>query len=238
MATKSDRNEQRTPEQPYNSLKNAKKSNKRQIDMIKFNQQYQEEVKQWAILRIFNWNIQGASNFYRRIAEWQYTQADYELYMRNAATLAPSLQKCWISTPLLMPGQVPITGWVHIEQWNQWKTSTDYSNVGRGETFQKWWIAWWLDKALGSFTNMTPWQKDTWKSIGVLWGVAAWIFGLYKFYTAKKIKWRWKAWITAAAIFWSQAITWEWPITLFNKLLTWWFSQKELERKYWSNFWA
>ena len=216
----------------YNSPENAQLANRKQTDMLKFGQNLQEELKQWAILNIFNWNVQGATEFYRRIAEWKYTQADYELLMRNTSVLTPSLQRCWVYTPILTPGQLP---GMQIEQSN---TATDYSNMDRWETFQKWWIAWCLDKVLSNFSNMSPSQRNTWKSLGVLWGVAAWIFWLYKFYTNKEM-WFWgKAWITAATIFGAQALTWEWPISLFNKLLTWWFSQDYLESKFWSAFWS
>ena len=47
----------------------------------------------------------------------------------------------------------------------------------------------------------------------------------------------WKAWLTAATIFWAQALTWEWPLSLYNKLMTWWFSKEYLEDKFWNAFW-
>lgn len=217
----------------YNSPENAKLANRKQTDMLKFNQNLQQEVKQWAILNIFNWNIQKATDFYRRIAEWQYTKADYEFFTSNTSILTPSLQRCWIYVPLLAPDQLPVSWWSQVEQRN---SVGDYSNMDWWETFQKWWVAWCLDKVLSNFSNMSPWQRNAWKSLGVLWGVAAWIFWLYKFYTNKKMWFRGKAWITAATIFGSQALTWEWPISLFNKLLTWWFSKSYLESKFWNSF--
>ena len=84
---------------------------------------------------------------------------------------------------------------------------------------------------------MTPWQRNTRKSIAVLWGFAAWIFWLYKFYTSKKMSFWWKAWITGAAILWSQIFTWEWPISLFNKFMTWWLSKNKMEAKFGNAFW-
>lgn len=50
--------------------------------------------------------------------------------------------------------------------------------------------------------------------------------------------WFWaKAWITAWTIFWSQALTWEWPISLFNKLITGGFSTNELKNKFGNAIW-
>ncbi len=236
LATRWQWGEPWNPELPYNSLKNAKKSNERQIDMLKFNQNLQEETKQWAILRIFNWNAQNLTDFYRRIAQWEYSQADYELYTRNVSVLWPSLQRCGISTPIVIPGQNINTWWIQIEQQSPWNSSIDYNNMSLWEAFERWWLAWVIDKWLGLCKNMTPWQRNTWRNLTVLWGVAAWLFWLYKFYTSKKsfIK---KAWITAAVIFWSQALTWEWPISLFTKLLKWWFSKDYFESKFWNTFW-
>ena len=45
--------------------------------------------------------------------------------------------------------------------------------------------------------------------------------------------WFWsKAWITAWVIFGSQALTWEWPLSLFNKLMTGGLSMDELKNKF------
>ena len=216
----------------YNSPEIARTSNKHQTDNLEFNQQLQKELEEWIILSIFNWNMQKANDFYIRIAQWQYTAADYQLFIVNRSVLTPSFQRCRIAIP-----NNP-NWWWSIEriQWNS-HTSPDYKNLDRWETFQKWWLAWIVDKALSNCNNLTPWQRNTWKSIAVLWGYAAWIFGLYKFFTNKKMWFRGKAWITAAAIFGSQALTWEWPISLFQKLMTWWFSKEELESKFWNAFW-
>ena len=224
----------------YNSPENAKKANKQQEKLGDFEKKMKEEIKNWAIKNIFNNHEQNAIDFYRRIAEWRYTQADYDIYTQNIWILNPSFQRCWINTPILMPQLIPVW-WVTLNQWapkmKQSRATVDYSNMDWWETFQRWWLAWVLDKALSNCKNMTPWQRNTWKSIGVLWGYAAWIYWLYKFFTSKKMNIWWKAWITAAAIFWSQALTWEWPISLFQKLMTWWFSKEYLEDKFWNAFW-
>ena len=237
LAVKWQWSKQWNPGLPYNSIRNAAKSNERQIDMLRFNQNLQEEAKQWAILRIFNWHAQNLTDFYRRIAQWEYTQADYELYTRNISILWPSLQRCGITTPILVPNQNMGVWWAQIEQWFQQTSPVDYSDMSLWEAFQRWWIAWVIDKWLGLCKNMSPWQRNTWRNLAVLWGVAAWLFWLYKFYTNKNMWFRGKAWITAAVIFWSQALTWEWPISLFNKLLTWWFTKEWLEDKFWNTFW-
>lgn len=219
----------------YNSPEIAKKSNKQQAKNLEFNQDFQEELKQWAILNIFNWNIQKANEFFRRIAEWEYTQAEYQLYIKHSAILNPCCRKYGINIPVDPRLQ---SNWWIIEttQWNP-KSSVDYRNVDRWEAFQQWWLAWIVDKALSNCNNLTPWQRNTWKSIAVLWGYAAGIFGLFKFFTNKKM-WFWsKAWITAAAILWSEIATWENPISLFQKLMTWGFSKDELESRFWNAFW-
>ena len=226
----------------YNSPENAKASNKRQAETLEFNQKIQEELKKWAILRIFNWSTQKANDFYRRIAQWEYYKADYQLFVANSTTLTPSFQRCGINIPTNPE-------WTIIEQWvkSSWSTwwknversskSTDYSNMDRWDTFKQWWVAGLLDKLLNNYSNMTPWQKNTRKSLWVLAWFWAWIFGLYKFYTNKKM-WFWgKAWITAATIFGSEALTWKNPITLFQEFMTWWLSMPEIKNRYWDIVW-
>lgn len=231
----------------YNSPENIKKSNKRQTNNLEFHQRLQGELKDWAILHIFNWNIQKANDFYRKIAEWKYTHADYELFIRNSSVLTPSFQRCWISIPT-EPIENKWTMWsidIPTESiqltWSRWKIernpktireSVDYSNMDWGESFKQWWLAGVLDKLLTSCSNMTPWQKDARKTVGVLGCVAGWIFGLYKFYTNEKM-WFWsKAWITAWTIFWSQALTWKWPISLFREWMTWWVSKRKIQNRF------
>ena len=214
----------------YNSPENAKEANKRQMSSIEFNQKLQEETKKWAILNIFNWNVQTATDFYRRIAQWEYTQADYQLFTTNAAILTPSFQNCGIAVPM-WPIQANLL-WKEYTSWS-YNSSPDYSKMDWWETFEKWWVAWLFGKGLSNCKNMTPWQRDMWKSLGVLWCVAGLLYWWYKFFTSKKISGRWKAWITAAAIFWSQALTGEWPISLIGKALTWWWTKEYIESKFW-----
>ena len=213
----------------YNSPEVARKSNKYQARDLEFNQNFQQELKEWAILNIFNRSTQKANDFFRRIAQWEYTQADYQLYISNEGILNPFFQRYWINAP------------TNPNWWRERTSQTtrrwvDYSNMDRWETFQQWWLTWVLDKALASCSNMTPWQRETWKNLAVLWSLAAWIYWLYKFYTSKR-SFLTKAWVTVAAIFWSQALTWEWPFALFQKLLTWWFSKEYLESKFWNLLW-
>ena len=227
----------------YRSPEIARKSNIQQEKLNEFEKYMKEEVKQWAILNIFNWHEENAINFYRKIAEWHYTQAEYNKYTQNAWVLNPSFQRCGINVPILTPEQLTSswqvinTGQPQLQQRVQENTPSNYDNLDRWEAFQKWWLAWLFDKGLSSCSNMTPWQKNTWKSIGVLWTYAAWIFWLYKFFTSKKRKRRQNALIAGGTIFWTQAITWENPISLFNKLMTWWFSKEWLNDKFWNLFW-
>ena len=222
----------------YNSPEIAKKSNKLQTESLAFQNKLKEEVKQWAILNIFGKHEQTAIDFYRRIAEWKYTQADYQIFQTNAQILAPSLQKCGITIPNDWNQRMLFwTNWPIDNNPSTIRRTIDYTNMEWWETFQKWWIAWVIDKALSNCKNMTPWQRNTWKSLWVLWWYAAWIYGLYKFFTSKKMWFWWKAWLTAATIFWAQALTWEWPLSLYNKLMTWWFSKEYLEDKFWNAFW-
>ncbi len=252
----------------YNSPENARKSNIQQERLNEFEALMKEEVKKWAILRIFNWQEKEATDFYRKIAEWRYGDSEYNTYTTNATILNPSFQRCGINIPILTPSQIQTMWWISwmwqqsiqaidirsinrwqgtpewwvpLEQWTQTisqrKPKIDYSNMDLWEAFKVWWLAWVLDKALSNCKNMTPWQRDAWKSIGVLWAYAAWIFWLYKFFTNKDMSFRGKAWITATAIFWAQALTWEWPLSLFNKAIIWWFSADELQDKLWNAFW-
>ena len=222
----------------YNSPENAKKSNRQQDKLNQFAEKYKEEVKNWAILNIFGRHEQTAIDFYRRIAEWRYDQADYQLFQENAQILTPSFQRCWIAIPI-SPDQRTIL------LWSNWSIdriqggthrSVDYRNLDRWETFKKWWLAWVVDKALSSCNNLTPGQRETWKNIAVLWGYAAWIYWLFKFFTSDQKRWK-KAWITAAAIFGTQVLTWENPFSLFQKAMTWWLSWDELSYRFWNSFW-
>lgn len=221
----------------YNSPEIAKDSNKRKKNNLEFTQKLEEETKKWAIYNIFNWNVQKATEFYRRIAQWDYTQADYELFRTNAAILTPSFQNCKIAIPIWPKYTQGNTSRIEYTSWTSRK-SIDYSNMDLWEAFQQWWLAWLIDKGLSNCKNMTPWQRNTRKNLAVLWGFAAWIFWLYKFFTNEKMSLRWKALTTGWVILASQAITWEGPISLYTKLITWWFTKEYLESKFWwSAFW-
>lgn len=229
-------NEPWNPELPYNSIKTSKKSNKRQANNLKYNQQYQKELERWAILRIFNWSTQKANYFLRKISQWEYSAAEYLVFKNNEAILIPYCQRRGIAIPT-NPRWWRSTWWSIERGQSTPGTSTDYKNMDRWETFQQWWIVWLFEKWLSLCKNMTPWERNTWKSLAVLWGYAAWIYWLYKFFTNKKM-WFWgKALTTWWVIFASQALTWENPITLFKRLLTWWFTKEYLEDKFWSLFW-
>ncbi len=200
----------------YNSPENARTANRHQEQVAEFEQKLLAEVRQWAILSIFNWNTQNAINFLRKIAEWRYDQADYTFYINNASILNPCLQRCGINPPIAISNNPSAS-----REWlSNSPRSIDYSNQNWWETFQQWWIAWCLDRVLSNFGNMSQWQRDTWKSLWVLSIVWAWIFWLYKFYTNKNMGFWAKAWITAGTIFGSQVLTWENPIAIFNKILT------------------
>jgi len=114
----------------YNSPEVAKESNKHQANDLEFNQKFQEDLKNWAVLNIFNRNIQEANNFFRRIAQWEYTQADYQLYRTNYRIFNPICQKYCIRIPT-NPNWWRISETVH--------TSVDYSNMDYWEAFQQWW---------------------------------------------------------------------------------------------------
>ena len=217
----------------YNSPEIARKSNEHQADNLEFEQKLQTEVKEWAILHIFNWVEHKANEFYRRIAEWRYTRADYELFMTNSAVLTPSFQRCGIDIPTW-----PIQSQWRVERvsWSA-RRSVDYSNMDWWETLEKWWVAGVLDKLLSNCSNMTPWQRDTWKTLWVL-GIIGWvIYWQYKFYTSKNIWRKTKVWLTILPIFWSQFLTWDDPITLFKKLMTGWLSVDELKNKFGNAVW-
>jgi len=217
----------------YNSPEIARKSNEHQADNLEFEQKLQTEVKKWAILHIFNWVEHKANEFYRRIAEWRYTRADYELFITNSAVLTPSFQRCGIAIPTW-----PIQSSWRVERVS-WSTrrSVDYSNMDWWETLEKWWVAGVLDKLLSNCSNMTPWQRNTWKTLWVL-GIIGWvIYWQYKFYTSKNIWLGTKIWLTILPIFGSQFLTWEDPITLFRKLMTGWLSMDELKNKFGNAVW-
>ena len=166
--------------------------------------------------------------------KWNYTQWEYDIYTTNPWIINPSFQRCKIKeVPIVIPNQNISWKWSETIQ----QTPTDYDNLDRWEAFEKWWISWRIDKWLCFCKNMTPWQRNTWKGLFTLWGVWAWIFWLYKFFTTEKLSRRSKGLITGGSILASQAITWENPISLFMKLLTWWFSKEYLEDKFWTSFW-
>ena len=219
----------------YSSPEIARKSNRSKDKQIIFNQWFQGVLEDGAVKEIWNGNIEAVNDFFMRVAEWRYTQADYIKYTQNAWILNPHFERCGINVPLAAPSQLPSGRQYQIEQRSV--GSVDYSNMDWWETFERGWISWIIDKWLSFCKNMTPWQRNTWKSIGVLWWFAAWIFWLYKFFTNKNMSLLSKAWITAWTIFASQALTWDNPITLFRKLMTWWFSVDELKTTFWNAFW-
>ena len=212
----------------YNTPENARKANRQQEKLNQFESKLKQEVKDWAIKNIFGNNEQEAINFYRRIAEWRYTQTDYVLFVAHSNILSPSFKNFGIA--------IPTDPTITVRNLSSTPT-TDYSNLERGETFQKWGIAWLIDKGLSNCKNMTPWQRTSRKNIAVLWCVAWWIYWLYKFFTNKKMSFWSKALTTGWVIFASQALTWEWPLALFNKLMKWWFSADYLESRFWNLFW-
>ena len=219
----------------YSSPEIARKSNRSKDKQIIFNQWFQGVLEDGAVKEIWNGNIEAVNDFFMRVAEWRYTQADYIKYTQNAWILNPHFERCGINVPLAAPSQLPSGRQYQIEQRSV--GSVDYSNMDWWETFERGWISWIIDKWLSFCKNMTPWQRNTWKNIGVLWWFAAWIFWLYKFFTNKNMSLLSKAWITAWTIFASQALTWDNPITLFRKLMTWWFSVDELKTTFWNAFW-
>ena len=217
----------------YNSPEIARKSNKRQADNLEFNQDFQQKLKEWAISTIFNWNLQDTNAFLRRIAQREYTAADYQIYAANSAILNPYFQKYQIA----IPTDPRWTVWWIERTSRAIRRSVDYSNMDWWDTFKQWGLAGLIDKVLTNCSNMTPWQKDTWKTLWVL-GIIGWvIYGQYKFYTSKNIWWGTKIWLTILPIFWSQFLTWKDPITLFSELLTGWLSMDELKNKFGNAVW-
>ena len=210
----------------YSSIEDARKSNIAQERMLQFEQKLEQETKDWAILNIFNKQEQTARNFYRRIAEWQYTSADYTIYMNNSSILDQSFQRCWMKSPTEQWVTSPST-------WTRTWKYIDYSNTDWGEAFKQWGIAWIIDKWLSCCNNLTPWQRETRKSLWVLAWFWAWIYWLYKFFTSKKSFWS-KVGITAAAFLWSEVITWENPISLFSKFMTWGLSSDKIKNSFWN----
>ena len=211
----------------YNSTENARKSNAQQERMLQFEQRLEQEVKHWAILNIFEWQKHNAINFYRRIAEWQYTSADYTTYITHSDVLNPSFQRCWLSIPteqwIISPATGARTG-----------RCVDYTNTSFSDTFKQWGVAWIIDKALSHCNNLTPWQRNTRKSLWVLAAYWAWIYGLFKFFTNKKMSFRQKAWITAGAFFGTEVLLWESPISLFNKFMSGWLSRDKVKNSFWN----
>lgn len=204
----------------YNASDSSRRSNRQKENLWDYERKYREEVKQWAILDIFNNNEQQAIDFYRRIAEWNYTQADYFQYVACQNILAPSFQRCWMPLPV-----------ERITLSNTSRPAIDYSNETLWSSFQKWWISGLLDKALSNCNNLTPGQRNTRKTLWVLWVIWWAIYWWYKFLTSKKLKFWWKAWIVAWSFLLPELLIWENPITLFNKLLTGWLSLDEIKDK-------
>ena len=224
----------------YNSPEIARKSNIEQSKINEFEQKMIEEVKQWAILNIFSWKKEAAIDFYRRIAEWRYSEVEYNTYTTHSQVLNPSLQRCGINTPILPPRMISYSWTTQLEQWSQTvqtAQTVDYRDLDRWESFNQWWLGWLIDKALSNCNNLTPWQRNTWKNLAIVWGFAGALYALYKFYTNKDMGLLKKAWITAGVIFWTQVLTWENPFSLFKKLMVWWFSTDELQSRFWNAFW-
>ena len=224
-----------TAPRPNQSLEQIIKWNIVDNHHIEYDSKLNEALQNTAFLRIIDNNQNVAREFLQAIANNSLTDSQITICQMRKSQLDPYFKQYGMTDQVQRCIQT--RGWkIEMVQWNP-KASADYRNLDRWEAFQQWWLAWIVDKALSNCNNLTPWQRDTWKSIAVLWGYAAWIYWLFKFFTNKNM-WFWsKACITTAAIFWSQALTWENPITLFNKLLTWWFSKEELESKFWNAFW-
>lgn len=228
----------------YNSPENIRKATRYQAKALEFNQKMEQELRDATIQNIFLRQSINAVEFYRKANEWQLTQAEYQFFVTNSDILIPSFQRCGIAIPsgsAVINWQAvvwPATTWRSAEIVSSAPRGTaNYGNMERWETFQKWWVAGVLDKLLSNCGNMTPWQKETWKTLWVLGWFAAWIFWLYKFYTNDKLSFLEKAWITAWAIFWSQMLTWEWPISLFGKFMTGGLSMEELKNKFGNAVW-
>jgi len=220
----------------YNSPETARKSNKRQADNLEFNQNLNQIIKDGAVLNIFNRNEEEAKKFLTRIAQWEYTATDYQLYVTNSAILNPCCQRYGIA----IPTNPRWTIWWIERTSRTVRRSVDYRNMDWWDTFKQWWVSWVLDKLLSNCNNLTPWQRETWKNLWVLAWVWIWIYWLYKFFTNDKMSFWKKAWITVASIFGTEVLLWETPLSLFNKLMTWWLSLDEMKDKFGnaiSGFW-
>lgn len=215
---------------PYNSPESTKTANRNKKEAIKFEQKFKNELKNAAILEIFEWNQENAIQFYKRIAEWNYTQADYNIYMAYATDLWPSFNRCGIAAPSKIPSS--------HERYNQWTAwSIDYSNLTLWESFKQWWAAWALDNLLSHCNNLTPWQRDTRKTLGTLWIIWWAIYWWIKFLKSKKMWFRGKAWIIAGTFLGTEVLLWETPISLFNKFLSGWLSREEIKNRFGHSFW-
>ena len=142
------------------------------------------------------------------------------------STIDSSIINAWTKSDLMVQQR-----WIESHSETTRK-SIDYKKLDRWEAFKQWWLSWWLDKLLSNCNNLTPWQKDTWKSLWVLTCFAWWIYWLYKFYTNKKRSFLKKVWITAISIFSTQVLLWENPVSLFTKLMTWWLSRSEIKKRF------
>ncbi len=219
---------------PNQSLEQVVKWNTVDRHHIEYDSKLNAALNDAAFLRIIDNNQDRAREFLQAIANNSLSEAQITICQMRKVQLDPYFEKYGLTDQVNRCIQ---NRWWRIEvvQWNS-GASLDYRDMDRWETFQKWWLSWIIDKALSNCNNMTPGQRNTWKSLAVLWGVAAWLFWLYKFYTNKKM-WFWgKALTTGGVILWSQILTWENPISLFGKLMTWWFTKEYLESKFWNAF--
>lgn len=97
------------------------------------------------------------------------------------------------------------------------------------KTFQQTWIIWvineFIDWSLDK-TNMTDSQKQWWKKILWVWFWIWAIYAIFKFF--QKTWWKWLLWLIwwwFAAEFWAQATTWEWLLSILDKILNGWFDK-------------
>ncbi len=93
------------------------------------------------------------------------------------------------------------------------------------KTFQEAWLLWVLNELIDSTadkTNMKDWQKDFWKWLWWIWLWIWAIYGIFKFF--QKTWWKWLLWLVWAE-FWAQVTTWEWLLSIWDKLLNGWFNE-------------
>ena len=220
---------------PNQSLEQVIKWNKIDTHHNEYDSKLNEALNDAAFLRIIDNNQDRARAFLQAIANNSLSNQQITFCKTHMVQLSPYFTQYGMMPQVYRCIQT--NGWrIDTTPWTS-KSSVDYRNLERWDAFSQWWIAWVIDKALSSCNNLTPWQRNTWKNIGVLWCYAAWIYWLYKFFTNKKMSFWGKALTTGWVIFWSQLLTWESPISLFNKLMNWWLSRDELNSKFWNAFW-